>query len=512
MIGDATTGDATIGDEEETAVSARHGEQGMILSHGIRWLVAGLVSLVLYVGAVAIVFSERPDHQAATMLLLACFFVSVLLLMQRALEPLQALPSMFAAFYFAFFFCLPGAVQVSANTFQMGDVIYNDREATRAAAMVAVFLACFVIGQSLVHPRRYDEAMASIVESERHPRTVAILAFASLAILAGALSIASFGVAALVQTRGGIVDEITRNLVGVERGLLLHLPRSLTLAGLLVMLYAIGKWRQEQPAVALLFGWAFLAVIIPVYAITNFPLALARNWQFGTLITFLIVYVKGWRPWLRVGMIAGMLLTMFSLFQWLHVLRRDDLSKVEFQFIDPIAYLKNMDFDGFQTSMNAVLYAKLYGHTLGGQLGSSLLFFVPRSLWPDKGVSSGQMIAEALGYRFTNLSTPFPAEMYLDFSFVGVILGGLLVGYLYRRLDYLCAAAVDYGRPNLHLLMVGLIAGFTIFLMRGSLYAVSNIFAPLLILIVLLIKAPRAGRFFLGFTERLQRRQPRQQA
>ena len=108
------------------------------------------------------------------------------------------------------------------------------------------------------------------------------------------------------------------------------------------------------------------------------------------------------------------------------------------------------------------------------------------------------MIAEALGYRFTNLSTPFPAEMYLDFSFVGVILGGLLVGYLYRRLDYLCAAAVDYGRPNLHLLMVGLIAGFTIFLMRGSLYAVSNIFAPLLILIVLLINAPRAGRFFLG--------------
>jgi hypothetical protein len=203
---------------------------------------------------------------------------------------------------------------------------------------------------------------------------------------------------------------------------------------------------------------------------------------------------------------------MFSLFQWLHVLRRDDLSKVDFQLIDPIAYLKNMDFDGFQTSMNAVLYAKLYGHTLGAQLASSLLFFVPRSLWPDKGVSSGQMIAEALGYRFTNLSTPFPAEMYLDFSFVGVILGGLCVGYLYRRLDYLCAAAVDYGGPNLHLLMVGLIAGFTIFLMRGSLYAVTNIFAPLLILSVLLIKAPQASRLLLGVGERLQRRQPRPQA
>ncbi len=480
----------------------------MIISQGIRWLVAGLVSLVLYMAAVAVVFSERPDHQAATLLLLACFFVSVFLLMQRALEPLQALPSMFAAFYFAFFFCLPGAVQISANTFQMGDVIYNDRVATRAAAMVAVFLACFVIGQTLVHKKRYDEAMAAIVESERHARTVAVLAFATVAILAGALSIASFGVTALLQTRGGIVDEITRNLIGVERGLMLHLPRSLTLAGLLVMLYAIGKWRREEPAVALLFGWPFLAAILPVYAITNFPLALARNWQFGTLITFLIVYVKGWRPWLRVGMIAGMLLTMFSLFQWLHVLRRDDLSDVNFQLTDPIAYLKNMDFDGFQTSMNAVLYAKLYGHTLGAQLGSALLFFVPRSLWTEKGVSSGQMIAEALGYRFTNLSTPFPAEMYLDFSFVGVILGGLFLGYLYRRLDHLCAAAIDYGRPNLHLLMVGLIAGFTILLMRGSLYGVTNIFAPLLVLTVLLIKAPQASRFVLGLGARLPRRRP----
>ncbi|MFO1152487.1 MAG: O-antigen polysaccharide polymerase Wzy [Rhodospirillales bacterium] len=473
---------------------------------GIRWLIAGLVSLVLYVAAVAIVFSQRPDHQAATLILLGCYFVSVLLLMQRALEPLQALPSMFAAFYFAFFFCLPGAVQISANTFQMGDVIYGDRVATRAAAMVAVFLACFVVGQTLVSHRRYHEALATITESERHPRTVSILAFASLAILAGALAIATFGVTALVQTRGGIVDEITRNLAGVERGLMLHLPRSLTLAGLLVMLYAIGRWRREQPAVALLLGWAFLCAVIPVYAITNFPLALARNWQFGTLITFLIVYVKGWRPWLRVGMIAGMLLTMFSLFQWLHVLRRDDLSEIDFQLIDPIAYLKNMDFDGFQTSMNAVLYAKLYGHTLGSQFVSSLLFFVPRGIWPGKGVSSGQMIGEALGYHFTNLSTPFPAEMYLDFSFVGVILGGLVVGYVYRRLDHLCAAAVDFGRPSLHLLLVGLIAGFTIFLMRGSLYAVTNIFVPLLVLTVLLIKAPQASRFFLGFGQGLGRR------
>ncbi|MFO1128980.1 MAG: O-antigen polymerase [Rhodospirillales bacterium] len=478
------------------------------MPQGLRWLIVGVVSLVLFLAAVAVVFSGRPDHEEATMLLLACFFVSVALLMHRALEPLQALPSMFAAFYFAFFFSLPGVVQISANTFQMGDVIYSDQVAARAATVTAAFLVCFVIGQALVSHRRYDEAKATIVESETHPRTLAILAFTSIAIAAGAMSIASFGVSALVQTRGGIVDEITRNLAGVERGLMLHLPRSLTLAGVLVMFYALGKWRYQRLPVAMLSGWIFLAVIVPVYAITNFPLALARNWQFGTLITVLIIYVKGWRPWLRLGMIAGMLLTMFSLFQWLQVLRRDELSDADFQWIDPISYLKNMDFDGFQTTMNAVLYAKLYGHTSGEQLITSLLFFIPRSLWTDKGISSGQMIAEALGYHFTNLSTPFPAEMYLDFSFLGVIPAGILAGYVYRRLDYLCAAAIDYGRPNLHLLLVGIVAGFTIFLMRGSLYAVTNIFAPLLILIVLLIKAPEASRFILGLSGRARRRQP----
>lgn len=484
----STGGQREIGQRE--AGQRRVGQRQ--LSPGVRWLIAGAVSLVAYGAAIAMVFSERPDHQAATLILLGCFFVAVMIVMQRALEPLQALPSMFVAFYFAFFYCLPGAVQISANTFQMGDVIYSDRVATTTAAMAAVFLACFIIGQTLVDGRRYDEAAAAIARSERLQRLVPIVVFALAAIAAGLLAINSFGVTALMQTRGGVLDEISRNLAGVERGLMLHLPRSLTLAGVLVTLYAVGKWRRERPANAMLFGWALLLVIVPIFLVTNYPLALARNWQFGMLIAFLIVYLRGWRPWLRVGLVAGMVLTMFSLFQWLHVLRQEHLTDLKFDLAAPIDYLKNMDFDGFQTSMNAVLYTQYYGHTFGKQLLSSALFFIPRGLWDNKGVSSGQMIAEALGYRFTNLSTPFPAEMYLDFSFAGVLFGGLLVGYVYRRLDYVCGAAIDYGRPSLHLIMVALIAGFSMFLMRGSLYAVTNIFLPLLVMIVLLIKLPLA--------------------
>jgi hypothetical protein len=473
------------------------------MSESLRWLIAGTTSLLFYAAAVAVVFRQPPDHEVATLILLGCFMVMVLVVMRRALEPLPALPSMFVAFYFAFFYCLPGAVQVSANTFQMGDVIYSEAVSTTTALMAATFLACFLIGQHLVDPRRYEEARAAIALSERRSRTLAIIVFVGIAIAAGLAAIATLGIGALVQTRGGVLlDEVTRNLAGVQLGLMLHLPRSLTLAGLLVILYALGRWRQENPALAMLFGWPLLLAIVPVYLITNFPLALARNWQFGTLIAFLIIYVKGWRPWLRLGLAAGMFLTMFSLFQWLHVLRQETLSRLDFDFADPIAYLKNMDFDGFQTSMNAVLYTEYHGHTFGRQLLSAALFFVPRDVWPDKGVSSGQMIGEALGYRFTNLSTPFPAEAYVDFSFAGVILAGLGVGYVYRRLDYVLGAAIAFGRPSLHLILVALIAGFSMFLMRGSLYAVTNIFVPLLVMIVLLIKAPLIAERLAGWRRR----------
>jgi hypothetical protein len=80
------------------------------------------------------------------------------------------------------------------------------------------------------------------------------------------------------------------------------------------------------------------------------------------------------------------------------------------------------------------------GVRLGQQILGALLFFVPRDIWADKPIASGQMLGEYLvlyyNLWFTNISFPLPAEGYVDFGIFGLILYAALLGYYSRRLDY----------------------------------------------------------------------------
>ncbi len=485
-----------------------------MLSLPFRILIAGLFAMLCFTAAIVIVFQARPQYEIATSILFVCFFCTTFLLMLRALEPLQALPTIFCMFYFSFFYLLPGLVQVSSNTFQMADVLYSDPVATRAALVTAGFLLCFFVGQQLVGRQRYDDAVAMIRKSEESSRIVAITLFCLTAIVLGLLCIKRFGFSVLLSTRGEFKSNIldTIGLSQIQIGLLLSLPRCLVLVGLLLAIYAVSRWRHERPAINALIGIPLVAALTPIFLVVNYLPALARNWQFGILLSFLIVFLKSWRPWIRVGLVVGMLLAMFSLFQWLNVLRHYDSSSssLEENIQDPITYLKQMDFDGFQTTMNTVKHTDMYGYTYGNQLLSSILFFVPRSIWKGKGEGTGIMVGRDLGYSMTNLSTPLPAEFYIDFSYAGAWLGGLFVGYLYRRMDYVCAAGIDYGKMNLYLIMVAIATSYTIYGMRGTLLALVNAFGPMAILVFLVLKSPVLARYLFGDKSASSERPPLQ--
>ncbi|MCM0612624.1 hypothetical protein KFJ24_09115 [Marinobacter sediminum] len=84
------------------------------------------------------------------------------------------------------------------------------------------------------------------------------------------------------------------------------------------------------------------------------------------------------------------------------------------------------------------------GHTMGQQLVGTLLFFVPRAFWPEKPVSSGEMIGQYLmenaSLWFSNVSFSFPFEFYLDFGIGGVFIAAFALAYfvffLEKRADY----------------------------------------------------------------------------
>lgn len=104
-------------------------------------------------------------------------------------------------------------------------------------------------------------------------------------------------------------------------------------------------------------------------------------------------------------------------------------------FTNPANSFLSGDFDSFNQVINTIEYVESKGDTSGLQLLGSLLFWVPRSIWPIKPEASGILLADFKGYSFTNLSAPIWSEALLNFGFVGVIVLMGVLGYVIRHLD-----------------------------------------------------------------------------
>lgn len=95
-------------------------------------------------------------------------------------------------------------------------------------------------------------------------------------------------------------------------------------------------------------------------------------------------------------------------------------------------YLFAGHFDAFY---NLVLVVQLDFASNGWQTVGALLFWVPRAVWGDKPIGTSFDFAEFAGLRASNISFPLPAELYVDYRVLGVILGMFVLGVVYRQLD-----------------------------------------------------------------------------
>ena len=91
-----------------------------------------------------------------------------------------------------------------------------------------------------------------------------------------------------------------------------------------------------------------------------------------------------------------------------------------------------MNYDASQLFMATM---KTETITYGNQLSGALLFFVPRSVWPEKPKGSGHFLTEKYNGVFNNVSMPFFAEGYINFGWFGIIGFTVFIALLTSKID-----------------------------------------------------------------------------
>lgn len=376
------------------------------------------------------------------------------------------------SFFFLFFMAVPALVQVSIWTFPWGgNPAYSD--------VVLAYGAC-AAGQVV-----YLLASSMTIRASRGGRPPAgtgiqsrnALFYSKWAIGLGIFAILLAGAAGpsnlfVARTaREGGFGGLTQQFLFISRSISLM---SMVILGYLARQAPLASQRRQNLILALLF--------IPVFLVINYVPALPRFVLFGVLISISCLFVDYSRPRIKVLAAIAAVFVLFAVFPVAKVLANEGSNLgMLYDNIGAKAILPHMltgDFDGFMQIASTVRYIFEFGDFRWGSnfLGVAL-FFVPRALWHSKPTPTGEMVAEGLGYWYTNVSSPLPAEAMISFGLIGIFLVFALLGYAVARIEILAGFPGRRVHSMPAFFLYCLLMGFIIIILRGALNAVAPQFA-----------------------------------
>ena len=242
---------------------------------------------------------------------------------------------------------------------------------------------------------------------------------------------------------------------------------------LLCFLFALSMRRQAQRR-PLAFSVLFVLTVVQNVILNN-PISSSRFW-FLVVVLSCVFCVPGRFSAARVAAIVFSFATAATLlFPFLDAFRYEAGPSAVVSRGSPL--LNKTDYDAAMQVANAVRYAELNGFSFGEQFLTAALFFIPRSIWHDKGLDSGVLLANFIRYPNENLSGPLWAEAYLDGGFVAVVGVFFLIGVVsnwaygaYRRSSGgLDAQTVGVVRLRLANVLFPVMSLYLVLIWRGSL-------------------------------------------
>jgi hypothetical protein len=206
----------------------------------------------------------------------------------------------------------------------------------------------------------------------------------------------------------------------------------------------------------------FLNIILfMLFLITCFPTGLAR-YNVGA---FYIPILLSFTPILRRGhnfvfsLIGGLLIVFpfLNSFRWVS-------SDTKYEISLNLDMFNEMHFDAYITFVRVVYHDII---TYGDQLLGVLFFYIPRSIWESKPLSSGQFHAHLIGLDFDNLAMVYLGEGYLNFGYLGVLLIVLFIASFSANLDKIFLKYKD--ENTFYNIVYLIIVSMFLFILRGDL-------------------------------------------
>lgn len=199
-------------------------------------------------------------------------------------------------------------------------------------------------------------------------------------------------------------------------------------------------------------------ILLLLMLLTNAPTGMPRFAVAAFYIPVAFLYLKSLKK--RHNFAFLMVIAIVVIFPFLNTFR----AAAEGRLISLDMFV-SAHFDSYQMFMRVVSTDFI---TYGRQLLGVIFFFVPRSLWPDKPIGSGYLVAHENGYFFDNLSMNFFGEGYINFGLIGVILFALFLGYINARMDRKYWKEAGSSRPLFSLIFFEA-TGMEFAIMRGAL-------------------------------------------
>lgn len=141
-----------------------------------------------------------------------------------------------------------------------------------------------------------------------------------------------------------------------------------------------------------------------------------------------------------------------------------DIDNFNFSIIISTQTILDGHFDSYQMLTRGLNVGKI---NFGFGFLSSLLFFIPRSIWQDKYIASGNYISYLSDLNLPNVSAPLILELYLNFWYLGVLFGGLMLGFLLSSIDKFFTKITSY-KISLAWIIYFQLVGYFLLILRGS--------------------------------------------